>query len=102
LVSPRYAGVCCFLLVSPALLTRGWWSGERCSERVLSPSRLLTPRYSISQDPRPYFILACNTPYYVASRVNRAGRLSRRSSCITAWFMRSPSLTLTPLPLYGT
>jgi hypothetical protein len=45
----------------------GGWGG--CSERVLLLCQLLTPRYSISVDPPPYFILACNTPYYVVIHI---------------------------------
>lgn len=66
------------------------------SERVL-----WLCRYSISADPQPYFILACNTPYYMATRITEPSTglevslASVRDLCVETYLLTRNALSVT-------
>ena len=66
------------------------------SERVL-----WLCRYSISADPQPYFILASNTPYYMAIRTTEprtgleASLASVRDLCVETYLLTRNALSVT-------
>lgn len=88
--------------------------GQPCSSKVMPGGRggeresgqfservLWLCRYSISADPQPYFILACNTPYYMAIRITETSTglevslASVRDLCVETYLWTRNALSVT-------